>query len=48
MNGFLKEERMKEEKESVLLSLGEDRIGEAYTFRNESEEESFREMLTEK
>ena len=30
----------------VLLSFGEERIEGAYTLRNESEEESFREMLT--
>ena len=36
---------MEEEKKSVLLSVGEDRIGGAYTLRNESEEGLFREML---
>ena len=30
----------------VLLSFGEERIGGAYILRNESEEKSFREMLT--
>ena len=30
----------------VLLSIGEERKGGAYTLRNESEEKSFREMLT--
>ena len=34
------------EKNSVLPSVGEERIGGAYTLRNESEEELFREMLT--
>ena len=35
------------EKESVLPSDGEEQIGGgAYTLRNESEEELFREMLT--
>ena len=29
-----------------LLSFGEERIGGAKSLRNESEEESFREMLT--
>ena len=37
---------MEGEKELVLLSVREKRIGEAQTLRNESEEESFREMLT--
>ena len=34
------------EKKLVLLSFGEERIGGAQTLRNESEEESFREMST--
>ena len=38
--------RIEGEKKLVLLSFGEERIEEAYTLRNESEEESFREMLT--
>ena len=38
--------RMEKEKKLVLLSFVEERIGAAYTLRNESEEESFREMLT--
>ena len=46
MKRFLGERRMEEEKELVLLSVGEERIGGAYTLRNESEEELFREMLT--
>ena len=46
MKRFLEEGRMKEEKESVLPSVREEQIGEAYTLRNESEEELFREMLT--
>ena len=37
---------MEEEKESVLPSIGEERIGGAYTLKNKSEEEFFREMLT--
>ena len=37
---------MDEEKKLVLLSFGEERIGGAETLRNESEEKSFREMLT--
>ena len=37
---------MEGEKESVLSSVGEKRIGGAYTLRNESEEKLFREMLT--
>ena len=37
---------MEEEKESVLPSVGEERLEGAYTFRNEREEELFREMLT--
>ena len=36
---------MEGEKESVLPSVGEERIGEAYTLRNESREELLREML---
>ena len=36
---------MEAEKESVLPSVGEERIGGAYTFRNESEEELLAEML---
>ena len=36
---------MEGEKESVLPSVGEERIGGAYTFRKESEEEWLREML---
>ena len=34
------------EKELVLLSCGEERIGGAQTLKNESEGELFREMLT--
>ena len=37
---------MEEEKESVLLSVGEKRIEGAQTSTNESEEELFSEMLT--
>ena len=37
---------MEEEKESVLPSVGEERIGEVYTIRNDTEEELLREMLT--
>ena len=37
---------MEGEKESVLLSIGEEQIGGAKKLRNESEEESFRKMLT--
>ena len=36
---------MEGEKESVLPSVGEERIGRAYTLKKESEEELFREML---
>ena len=43
---FLEEERMEGEKEAVWPSVGEERIGGAYTLRNESEEELLREMLT--
>ena len=46
MKRFLEEERIDGEKESVLPSVGEKRIGGAYTLRNESEEELLREMLT--
>ena len=34
------------EKKLILLSFGEEQIGAAYTLKSESEEESFREMLT--
>ena len=37
---------MEREKKLVLLSFVEEQIGGAYTLQNESEEESFREMLT--
>ena len=46
MNRFLEEGRTEGEKASVLPSVGEERIGGAYTLRKESEEEWFREMLT--
>ena len=46
MKKFLKEERMEGEKESDLPSVGEERIGGAYTLRNDTEEELVREMLT--
>ena len=36
MKGFLEEERIEGEKESVLLFIGEERIGGAYTLRKES------------
>ena len=36
---------MEEKKESVLPSVGEERIGGAYTLKKQSEEELFREML---
>ena len=45
MKRFLEEGRMEEEKESVLPSLGEERIRGAYTLKNDTEEELFREML---
>ena len=34
------------EKELVLPSVGEEQIGGAYTLRNDTEEDLFREMLT--
>ena len=37
---------MEREKESVMPSVREERIGGAYTLRNESKEELLREMLT--
>ena len=37
---------MEGEKERVLPSVGEERIGEAYTLKNDSKEELLREMLT--
>ena len=42
----LLEGRVDGEKESVLLSVGEERIGGAQTLLNENEEELFRKMLT--
>ena len=39
MNKFLEEGRIEAKKESVLPSIGEERIGGAYTLRNDSEEE---------
>ena len=45
MKRFVGKERMKGEKESVLPSDREEKIGGAYTLRNESEEELFRKML---
>ena len=36
---------MEEEKESILLSGGEEQIGGAYTLRSDSAEELLREML---
>ena len=36
---------MEGEKESLLPSVGEERIGGAYTLRNDTEEDLFREML---
>ena len=51
MKRFMEEERMEGEKESVLPSVGQERIrggggGVVCTLRNESEKELFREMLT--
>ena len=46
MKRFLEEGRIEGEKESVLPSVGEKRIGGAYTLRNDTEEELLREMLT--
>ena len=46
MKRFLEEGRIEEEKESVLPSIGEERIGREYTLRNDTEEELLREMLT--
>ena len=37
---------MEGEKDLVLPSVEEERIGGAYSLRNDSEEELFREMLT--
>ena len=37
---------MKGEKESVLPSVAEERIGGTYTLRNESEKKLLKEMLT--
>ena len=38
MKRFLEDGRTEGEKESVLPSVGDERIGGAYTLRNESEE----------
>ena len=46
MKRFLEEGRIEGEKESVLPSVGEERIGGAYTLRNDTKEDLFREMLT--
>ena len=48
MKRFLEEGRMEGEKESLLPSVGEERIWGAYTLRKESEEELLREMLIPK
>ena len=45
MMRFLEEGRIEGEKESVLPSIGEERIG-GYMLKHDSEEELFREMLT--
>ena len=45
MKRFLEEGKMDSENESVLPSVGEERIGGAYTLRNDTEEKLFREML---
>ena len=45
MKRFLEEGRIKGEKELVVPFVGEERIGGAYTLRNDTEEELFREML---
>ena len=46
MKRFLEEGRMEGKKELDLPSVGEERIGGAYTLRNDTEEELLREMLT--
>ena len=46
MKRFLEEERMEGEKDSVLPSVGEERIGGAYSLRIDSKVELFRERLT--
>ena len=46
MKRFLEEGKIEGEKESVLPSVGEERIGGAYTLRNDTEEKLLREMLT--
>ena len=46
MKRFMEEKRIEKEKESVVLSVEEERIVKAYTLKNESEEELFGEMLT--
>ena len=44
-NDDISEGRMEGEKESVLPSIGEERIGGAYKLRNDTEEELLREMF---
>ena len=46
MKRFLEEGRIEGEKESVLPSVGEERIGGSYTLRNDTEEELLKEMFT--
>ena len=46
MKRFLEEGRIEGEKKAVLPSVGEERIGGAYTLRNDIKEELLREMLT--
>ena len=46
MKRFLEEGRIEREKELVLPSVGEERIGGAYTLRNDTKEKLIREMLT--
>ena len=46
MKRFLEEGRMEGENGSVLPSVGEEQIGGAYTIRNDTKEDLFREMLT--
>ena len=45
MKRFLEDGRIEGEKESVLPSVEEERIGGAYTLRKERKEELFKEML---
>ena len=45
MKKFLEKEKMERKEKLILLSVEEEQIGEAHSFRRESEEELCSEML---